>query len=98
MGGVEHHQPRELAGRRGADDLSAKATLAQKGQTPAMIKVSMSEQDIVDSCRVETELSGVLLGELTTALKQSAINEDPFACAFHQMAGSSHVAIGAVKY
>src|SRR5215469_4551485 len=62
-----------------------------------MIKVSVSEQDIIDSCRVETEGSSVLLGELTAALKQSAINEDPFACAFHQMAGSSHVAIGAVK-
>jgi hypothetical protein len=62
-----------------------------------MVKMSVSQQDIINSRRVETESSGVFLGELTATLKQSAINEDPLAGAFHQMARSGHVAIGTTK-
>src|SRR6516162_4124098 len=98
MRGVEHHQPRELAGRAGGDDLSTKAALAQERKPAAMVQMSVRQQDIVDRRGIEPKAVSVLLRELTAALKQPAIDKDSLACAFHQMARSSHVAIRTVKF
>ena len=51
MGGVDHHQPGQLRGRRRGDDLAAKSPLGEQRQPAAMIEMGMGQEDIVDAGR-----------------------------------------------
>ena len=78
-GRIEHHQPRQLAGGAGGDDLAAEAALGEQRQPAAMVEMGVGEQHHVDRLRIEAEGLGVVLGELAAALEQAAIDQDALA-------------------
>jgi len=63
-----------------------------------MVQMGVRQQDTIDGRGIEPKGASVLLRELTAALKQPAIDEDPLARAFDQMTRSGHVAIRTVKF
>ena len=97
MGGIEHHQPCELARGGGGDDLSAKATFDKQWDAAAMVEMSMSEQEIVDLGGLEAERVGIFLVKLAAALEHPAVNQDAAPGTVHHMAGAGDAPIGAVE-
>jgi len=43
VGGVQHHQPGQLPGRGGSDDLALEAALGQQGNPSAVVEVGVSQ-------------------------------------------------------
>jgi hypothetical protein len=97
VGGVLHHQARQLARGGGRHDLAAEPAPGQQRQTAAVIQVGMGEQHMIDLRGIEAERLGVLLLQFATALIQAAIDQDAAARAFDHMAGSGHAPVGAME-
>ena len=97
MGGVEHHQPRQLARRAGGDDLAAEAALVKQRDAPAMVEMGVGQQQRVDRRRVEAERRRVFVVEVAAALEEAAVDENALAAGLDEMARAGDVAIGAVE-
>jgi len=97
MRGVEQHDPRQIARRRCGDDLATKAALHQHRDPAAMVEMGVGQQQNVDRGGVEAEILGVGRLQPAAALVEAAIDENPFACGFEQMAGAGDGAVGAVE-
>ena len=97
VGGIEHDQARQLARRRGRDDLAAKAALRQEREAPDMIEMSVGEEDEVYSPRIEAERPGILLVELAASLELAAIDQHALAGTFDEVARAGDVAVGTME-
>ncbi len=96
-GCVEHDQSGQFAAGGGGDDLSAKAAIDQQRNAPAMVEVGMGQQQVVDACRVEPEVIGIVFFELAAPLVEAAVHQNAGSGAFEQMAGAGHVPGGTVE-
>lgn len=94
---IQHHQPGQFTRGRRGDDLALEATFAQQGNAPAVIQVGMGQQEEIDTCGIKTEIIGIFLVELASALIQTAVDQDPAAGTFDQMAGAGYAAVCTVK-
>ena len=97
MCGVEHHQPGKLAGGRRRDDFSPESAFTEQGNSPAMVKMRMGQQQEVYGCRVEAKIFAVLLGQFTASLVETAIDEYTLTGTFDEMTGSCHIPVCTVK-
>ena len=97
MGGIHHHEARQLRGRRRRYDLALKAAFDEKRQPSAMIEMGVGQKHDVDAGRIETEGMPVLLFQFAAALKQSAIDQNALACTFEKMTRTGDGAVGTVK-
>ena len=94
---IQQHQTRQFQGRRGRDHFAVKALLRQQRYATAMVKVGMSQQQEIDGCRCKTHRLGIFLDLFAPALVKAAIDQDPLARAFDQVAGAGYVLIGPVE-
>ena len=62
-----------------------------------MIKMSVGQQDVVDTGGIEAERFLVLLLQLATALIQAAIDQNTFPRAFNHVTRAGDAAVSAVK-
>ena len=59
--------------------------------------MAVGQQQVVDIGRIKTEILRIFLLEFMASLVQPAVDENAFAAAFNQVAGSGDAAVGAMK-
>ena len=97
MGGIQHDQSGQFPRSGRCDDFAGKSPFCQQRQTTAVVQVRVREQHKVDALRIKSERVGIVLAQFMPALIHPAIDQDPPACALHQMAGTGNIAVCAVK-
>ncbi len=83
--GVEHDDTRNVIGRGSTDNFPPEALFYQNGNSPAVIQMSVSKEEIVNRGRGKPEIIPVSLFNLKPALKESAVNEDIQTARLEQM-------------
>ena len=97
MGGVEHHQSRQLTRRASGDDFAAETALVKQRYAPAMVEMGVGQQQHIDRRGVEPERRPVFVVEFTAALEEAAVDKQALAAGLDEMARAGDVAVGAVK-
>jgi len=89
-GGIQHDQARKFPAGRGGNDLPGKPPAHQQGNTPAVVKVGMRQEQVVNGRRVKSEFIGIVLFEFAAALVKPAVNKDALAAALKQVTGTGY--------
>jgi hypothetical protein len=97
VGGVQQHQPTQLAGGGGCDDFAAKSSLDQQRQAAAMVEMRVRQEHIVDGARIKAKGFGVLLVELAAPLMHATVDQNPQTSALDQVTRAGDAAIGAME-
>jgi len=95
VGAVFEHQRRQIRGRRGAPDFSAKARRNEARQQPAVVEVRVREDDEVERLGPAARWRAVLRAGFAATLEKPAVDEEAHALGLDQRGRTRHFGRGA---
>jgi len=87
-GAVHEHNGAQVAGCRCAENIAVKTVLDETGNTTRVINVGMGKNQAVDGFAITQFTAVSLVGFLTLALEQAAVEHDFFIVNLYQVLGS----------
>lgn len=98
VSGVREHDAAEVASGGGGVDIAGEAVVAELREVPAVVDVGVGEDDAVDLFGVEGEGAVAFHGLGTSALVETAIEEDALAVDFEEMLRAGRGACGTAEF
>ena len=90
MRAVKQQDFSQIKRRVGTKDRAAKAFARQSWQITGMIKVGMSQDNGIDTARINRKRGPVALTQILKPLEQTTINQHPPPVRFEQVARAGH--------
>src|ERR1035437_545646 len=95
LGGILEHDAGQVAGGKGAVDVSLKTLAAKVRQVATVVDVRVPQHHCVNTLRVERKASVALDGFATPALKQAALQQQPLSINLTEIHRSGRRAVSA---